>query len=109
MRGNALKLAALMILGSATIMGCSTSKPVVVTPTGQVVVTQEPPPPKQEVIGTAPGASYIWVQGYWMHTDGRWVWVPGHWQARPTVTAIWVPGHWDRTPNGWVWTPGRWQ
>ena len=110
MKGAALKLAALMLLGSAIITACSTSKPVVVTPTGQVLVTEQPPPAKQEFAGTPPpGESYVWAQGYWMHTDNRWVWVPGHWQARPTATATWVPGHWDKAVNGWVWTAGHWE
>jgi hypothetical protein len=109
MKREVFKLLAVIGLGGALIMGCSTQKPVVVTPTGQVVVTEAPPAPRREIVGTAPGASYVWVEGYWMHSDNRWVWVPGHWQIRPTATAVWVPGHWNRTINGWIWTPGQWQ
>ena len=110
MKGDRLKIAALMVLGSSMIVGCSSpKKPVVVAPTGQVIVAEQPPPLKQEAVGAPPGDSYVWTQGYWAHTDTRWVWIPGHWQMRPTATSTWVPGHWDRTVNGWVWTPGYWQ
>jgi hypothetical protein len=88
--------------------GCySSHKRVVVTPSGEVV-TEAPPPPHEEVVGTAPGESYVWVSGYRRHHDGRWVWVPGHWQTRPRPGATWVAGHWDHTIDGWVWTPGHW-
>jgi hypothetical protein len=109
MRRDAVRAMALLGLGGLLISGCATSRPVTVTPTGQVVVTEPPPAPRKEVVGTPPGAQYVWVQGYWTHVDNRWVWIPGHWQVRPTSTATWVPGRWDRTVTGWVWTPGHWE
>jgi hypothetical protein len=110
MKGDALKIAVLMVLASSMISGCSSQKqPVVVAPTGHVIVNEPPPPLKQELVGTPPGDSYVWVQGYWTRAEGRWVWVAGHWQTRPTATATWLPGHWDRSASGWIWTPGLWQ
>jgi len=109
MKRKAMRLLLLVGLGSFALTACETSRPVVVTPTGQVVVTEPPPPPRKEVVGTPPGAQYVWVQGYWTHTDNRWVWIPGHWQVRPTATSTWVAGHWDRTPTGWLWSRGHWE
>lgn len=105
------------VLGIATlagslVTGCYSHRayePVVTTsPTGEVLVTQEPPPPRQEVIGVAPTAEHVWVKGYWAFQNRRWVWMPGHWELRPRAGATWVPGHWDHTARGWVWFPGHW-
>src|SRR5438045_3858722 len=109
MKRNTMRALTLFGLGGLLLTGCPSHHPVVVTPTGQVVVTEAPPPVRQEVVSTPPSAGYVWIQGYWTHTNNRWVWTPGRWQARPTTTATWVSGHWDRTVNGWVWTPGHWE
>ncbi len=96
---------------SLALAACATHhrhESVVVTPSGQIV-TEAPPAPRQEAVGTAPGADYVWMKGYWIYRDMRWVWIPGHWEVRPRVGAAWVAGHWDRTANGWSWTPGHWE
>jgi len=77
-------------------------------PAGEVVVSTAPPPPRREVVTVAPGPSYVWTQGYWVRSRGRWVWVPGRYALRPQPRAVWVSGHWDHTNHGWIWTPGRW-
>jgi hypothetical protein len=82
---------------------------VAVSPTGRVVVAEPPPPVRNEVLTPSPGPSYVWVQGFWINHDSRWVWMPGHWEARPRLGAVWVEGHWDHTIDGWVWTPGHWE
>jgi hypothetical protein len=102
-------LGATLIVSASLIAGCSTGRPVVVTPSGAVVVPEAPPPPKHEAVGAPPNASQVWVEGYWSYQDGRWAWISGHWETRPTATAAWVPGHWDHTNVGWVWRPGYWQ
>src|SRR5690242_4410438 len=78
-------------------------RPVVATsPTGEVVVTEAPPAPRQEVVTVASSPAHVWVRGYWVHSDRRWVWMPGHWEVRPRAGVAWVQGHWDRTSAGWV-------
>jgi hypothetical protein len=99
-----------MIIGMG--VGCaskSVHEPVVVTPTGQIVVSDPPPTPREEKTGAAPYAGWAWIPGYWSHHNARWFWVPGRWQAPPAKGSAWVAGHWDRTERGWVWTPGRWE
>ena len=101
-----------MIWGSFLFTACQTKhyEPVVTTtPTGEVVVTEAPPAPQQEVVGTAPTTSHVWIPGYWMYKNNRYVWVPGHYEVRPRLNAVWVPGQWNHTSRGWVWTPGHWQ
>jgi hypothetical protein len=105
------------VMGSLLFSGCVShhramyETPPTVTTTRTVVVTEEPPPSRTEVEGTAPSETAVWIQGYWMHTDERWVWMPGHWESRPRANAVWVPGHWDKNPDGkgWTWTSGYWQ
>jgi hypothetical protein len=130
MAGSSSRAAAIMkkitsgilpIVVSAVLSGCAshhqemtmtTYEPVTTTRTTRTVtVTQAPPAPRVEVETTAPSPAHVWMQGYWMHVDNRWIWVPGHWEMRPREGAQWVPGHWDKDPvsNSWVWTDGRWQ
>jgi len=111
MKGEILTLMGMGVLGAMLLVGCAThsTQPVVVTPTGQVVVPQKPPRPKQETMGPRPGLAYVWAPGYWTYHDTRWVWVPGEWQPPPRAGATWVAGHWDKVPGGWVWTAGHWE
>ena len=111
MKRQIVQLIALATLGACLGSGCATRtyEPVVTTvPTGAIVVSETPPPLRHEVIGVAPSPAHVWVQGYWVHRNHRWVWAPGHYEVRPRAAAVWVPGHWDRTSRGWVWFPGHW-
>jgi hypothetical protein len=108
MKRDWARLLAMTAVGGILITGCATHQPVVVTPTGQVVVPEAPPPPKHEEVSTVP-AGQIWVPGYWSYVANRWVWIPGRYQAVPQAGAMWSPGHWDHTSRGWVWTPGHWE
>src|SRR5262245_51750056 len=115
MKRQTIQLLLLFILSSMAASGCyhqtvvRETQPVVVSPTGDVVVREAPPPVKHEVITTAPSASHVWIPGYWINRQGRYVWMPGHWELRPRSGAAWVPGHWDSTSRGWIWTPGHWE
>lgn len=113
MKREVLRSLALFTLGALFITGCYSHRayePVVATsPTGEVVVSEAPPAPRTEVMGVAPSAAHVWVAGYWLYRDRRWVWIPGHYELRPRAGATWVPGHWDHMTRGWVWTPGHWE
>jgi uncharacterized lipoprotein NlpE involved in copper resistance len=116
MKKQAIQLLALTLMGSLLLVGCRTRQVAVapphpaatLSPTGQIVVIEQPPPSRDEAIGAPPSASHVWMPGHWMRADAQWVWVPGHWETRPRPGAIWVPGQWNRTAHGWVWVPGRW-
>lgn len=101
-----------LTLGTLLAGGCATKhaqEPVVVTPTGQVVVSHPPPASKHEMPGSAPATGWVWTPGYWTHYNARWVWIPGQWQEPPAAQATWVAGHWDQTNSGWIWVPGHWE
>ena len=116
MKKHTLQLLLPVVAGSLLWTGCYShhaamrQPPTVVNPAGEVVFADPPPEPRREVVGAPPDQHSVWVSGYWVRSDTRWVWVPGHWGTRPTETAKWVPGHWDKNPGGpgWMWTPGYW-
>jgi hypothetical protein len=89
----------------ASLAGC-----VVVPDQGHYaggVVMVAPPTPRDEVIGVAPGAGFIWTGGYWNWVGGRHEWVSGRWVAgRPGYH--WQQHAWVRSGDGWRMRPGRW-
>lgn len=78
--------------------------PVVVT-----TVPAMPAPPPDAVEGTAPGAGYTWVAGYYNWQGDHYQWVPGAWVMVPRPAAVWVPGRWRPTAGGYMWVSGHWQ
>jgi hypothetical protein len=116
MRKGILQLSVMTAASVLLTTGCINShraavrQPVVVE-THPIVVTEAPPAPRHEVVGVAPDEKHVWVDGYWMRSNNRWMWVAGHWEVRPRTGAAWVPGHWDKNLDGrgWSWTPGHWE
>lgn len=80
------------------LTGCGHStREVVVTPVpvataapSNVVVANTPPPAaRAEERPPAPGAGYVWSDGYWAWRNGQYEWVPGHWDtARAGYTRV---------------------
>jgi hypothetical protein len=75
-------------------------------PNGVVMVA--PPPPRDENIGEAPQAGYVWIGGYWNWVGGRHEWVNGHWVA-PRPGYHWVTHAWVRQGDGWRMREGHWE
>jgi hypothetical protein len=75
----------------------------------QVVVRVGPPAPIVETRGPAPGAEYVWVDGYHRWDGARYVWVPGRWDRPPHRHAHWVAHHWVHRNGGWVLVEGHWR
>ena len=65
----------------------------------QAVVVTRPPAPR-------PG--YIWIEGDWYISRGRWVQRPGYWVA-PRRGHSWSSGHWVHTGRGYYWQRGHWR
>lgn len=103
---------AVAALAGAFATGCSSPaphRPVVVTPTGEVFVRENPPPARSEAMGGAPDMNEVWVPGYYTYSNSHWVWMPGRWEFPPQSGETWVAGHWDHNARGWVFTPGHWE
>jgi YXWGXW repeat-containing protein len=68
-------------------------------------VETAPPPARVVVVDPRPG--YLWIDGRWDWSGGRWIWVDGYWDvARPGFA--YVQGGWVRGPRGYVYRRGYW-
>lgn len=55
-----------------------------------------PPPPRVvRVRPVAPGAGYLWVDGYWYVVGHRYRWHDGYWTRPPYEGARWIAPHHD--------------
>jgi hypothetical protein len=68
-----------------------------------------PPPPRYGVMGYAPGAGFVWTEGYWDRRGERWEWVSGAWLRPPRARAVWVPGEWREEGHRWRFRRGYWR
>ncbi|HWQ93760.1 MAG TPA: YXWGXW repeat-containing protein [Clostridia bacterium] len=89
------------------LVGCASPKPEIVS--GPVLVAEAPPTAQIETPTEAPSQAHVWVEGYWVYQNDRYIWIPGHWELRPRPNAVWVPGSWSNKSGGWLWTPGHWR
>jgi hypothetical protein len=99
------------LLLTATLLGTAggcvvSARARVPAPVAVVEVEEEPPPPRAVVIETRPG--FVFVEGHWYRSGGRWVWADGYWE-RERVGHVWVPGRWERRGNRHVWVEGSWR
>lgn len=77
---------------------------------GQTIIRVAPPPPVHVgVVGRAPAAGYVWIDGYNRWDGRKYVWVQGRWVRPPRRGAIWVAPVWTRRNGGWVFRAGYWR
>jgi len=71
------------------------------------------PPFPRETRGSAPGAGYAWVPGYysWTATHGghHWTWFKGHFENPPRPGAQWVAPHFEDTGSDRIYVGGYWR
>jgi len=56
------------------------------------------PPPQARVVRVqprSPGASYVWIEGYWYAVGNHYKWHDGYWTRPPYGGARWVEPHHD--------------
>ena len=75
---------------------------------GHVYVPAAPPAPYVEVVGTAPGPSYVWVNGYWWWNGDQYVWMRGHWSLPPEPGYVYVRSGWVYAGGQYRFVHGRW-
>lgn len=56
----------------------------------------------------SPGVGYVWVDGDWYWSGGRYAYRNGYW-ARPRGTRVYVNGNWARSSRGYYWRRGHWK
>ena len=54
-----------------------------------------PPAPRVVRVPVAPGAGYLWVDGYWYPDGRRYRWHEGYWTRAPYEGAHWVGPRYD--------------
>ena len=75
----------------------------------RVYVAAAPPVERVEVIGAAPGPTYVWVPGHWNWDTRTYMWMPGRWVVPDRGYRAWRPGHWAHDRRGWYWVEGHWR
>ena len=73
-----------------------------------VYVSYAPPPERVEVIGPAPGPSYLWMDGYWRWGGSSYDWTPGRWVV-VEHDRHWHHGRWHHNRSGWFYEEGHWR
>lgn len=97
-----------LVLAAALLPACvvrGSGSAYVSGPVAVVEVEEEPPPPRVVVVSPRPG--FIWVEGRWARSGGRWVWRDGRY-VRARSGHVWTQGHWERRGRRHVWVEGRW-
>jgi len=78
-------------------------------PRGYTTVVREAPPPSYaEVIPPPPDREVIWISGYWVVNDNRWVWVHGHYERPPRRGVHWEAHTWVRHGDSFELRVGGW-
>lgn len=91
-----------VILGGLSLAGCAGS--------GYAFYASTPPPALRfEERGVAPGAGFVWIDGYWGYRGGAYAWVPGRWERPPRPRARWAPGRWEPRHGRYYYRDGRWR
>lgn len=75
-------------------------------PVAVIEVEEEPPPAR--VVVVQPRAGFVWVEGRYIRSGGRWVWRDGYYE-RQRSGHVWVQGRWERRGRRHVWVEGHWQ
>jgi hypothetical protein len=110
-----------MMAGAAALAGCSRSgddnpapadNAAASTPASDTDTTDEtapsaPPAPQAESPGAAPAPSYVYVQGSWRYSGGRYVWSRGHWEPPHAGAQLYQP-RWVEVGGKWEHHPARW-
>jgi hypothetical protein len=75
---------------------------------GRYTVSAQPMAPVYER-PMAPGVGYVWVDGDWYWSGGRYVYRHGYWVKPKSHHRVYVSGTWVRSGKGYYWKRGYWQ
>ncbi len=67
-----------------------------------------PPQPTVFVRPVQPGSGYMWIDGEYYWSGGRYVYRNGYW-AHPRAGRTWAPGGWEHGSRGYYWRHGNWR
>jgi hypothetical protein len=90
-----------LIVGGLSLAGCAG---------GYAYYASTPPPAlRVEGRGVAPGAGFVWVDGYWGYRGRSYAWVPGRWDRPPRGRSRWETGRWETRKGRYYYRDGRWR
>ena len=72
------------------------------------VTVGPPPPPMFGPVGLAPGAGWVWTDGYYVWGGNAWRWRPGRWARPPHPGYVWRRPSYLPHRNGYRVHQGRW-
>ena len=75
---------------------------------GRYTVSTQPIAPRYER-PISPGSGYVWVDGDWYWSGGKYAYRNGYWVKPKSHHRVYVSGTWVRSGNGWYWKRGYWQ
>ncbi|MEO8125843.1 MAG: hypothetical protein ABJF23_33370 [Bryobacteraceae bacterium] len=90
-----------VLVGGLVLAGCEGGY--------SVYATVPPPPGRYGVQGYAPGPGYMWTDGYYGYSGGRYVWNSGRWARPPRGRSHWEPGQWQQQGRGYRLRRGHWR
>jgi hypothetical protein len=90
-------------VGLITLVGCGEGFGV------SYYASTPPPPVRVETFGPAPGADYVWINGYWGWNSGAYAWVPGRWEHRPHPRSVWIAPRWEKRGDRYRFHEGHWK
>jgi len=94
----------IIMLGSAAFVGCGGEDSVY-----YAGVTVGPPAPLvYGPVGVAPGAGYVWTDGYYNWAGGSWRWTSGRWSRPPHPGYVWRKPYYESYHKGYRYHPGHW-
>lgn len=60
-----------------------------------ITIGAPPPPRVVRLRPAAPGADFVWIEGYWYPVGRKYKWHEGYWSRAPYPGAVWVVPHHD--------------
>src|ERR1022692_3174612 len=79
---------------------------------GVYYVPGPPPPPPAYAygaMGAAPGAGFVWVNGYHAWRGNAWAWTPVAWVRPPRLRAVWVAPSYRPYGGRYRYYAGHWR
>lgn len=84
----------IIVLVSATVVGCRTTVPAQLTAV-------------EEVRPAAPGSNYVWRNGDWRPQKKTYTYRQGYWTPNRN-NRTYSSGYWRQNNRGYYWRNGRW-
>ncbi|WP_291191889.1 hypothetical protein [Dokdonella sp.] len=97
-----------LLLAAALGAGCLLNAAPAQARGAVVIYAPSAPPPMRVERMPPPRAGYVWIDGSWAWSHGRYHWNRGHW-VRARHGYHYAPPRWERDRHGWHRSGGYWR